>query len=226
MCHTAASKPRFVINSASLCVRRVTVAHAVSLAHENALACGYLANYAYDQKIITTFNITKGSKNWIKENLFRGTIPKLLVIGIVSSNAYVSAYTKNPFNFQHFNTNLVSLKKDGKHIPFQPFEPNFESNPPQYIREYISIGEALDKKSPLMFTQDEYPNGYCLFVYKLTPDGSMLTSTAQAMETPNLRLELKFGSSGLAADITILMMAYFQGELSIDYMRRCYVNDV
>ena len=227
MCHTAAAKPKFIINNAYLSVRHVTIAPAITLAHNKALANGYLANYAYDQKIITTYNIAKGNKNWIKENLFRGMIPKMLVIGMVSTDAYVGAYAKNPFNFQHFNTSLVSLKKDGEHIPFQPFEPHFETaTSMQYMREYLSIHESLGGKKDLIFSQDEYPNGYCLFMFKLTPDMSMITSTAQSMETPNLRLELKFGTTGLTGDITLLLMAYFQGELTIDYMRRCYVNDI
>ena len=101
-CHTATLKPKFVINSAVLSVRKVRLGDTVMMQHTHALArVGRNAMYPYQHKVVCPYNITKGSQFFVQEKLFNGHLPKLVILAMVSSEAYVGAYTKNPFNFQH-----------------------------------------------------------------------------------------------------------------------------
>jgi hypothetical protein len=227
MCHSASAKPKFQINSACLEVRRVTIAPGVILAHERALNQSN-AMYPYSQKVINTFNMTKGLQSYVKENLYYGALPKLLIVAFVASDAYVGTYNKNPFNFQHFNTCLVSLKKNGENIPSSDaFIPEFDRK--MYLREYMALFTAFNmmgRDDSITFDYDEYAGGYCFFVFNLTPDQSMTTSTAQQLsDNTNVRLDVKF-SKALPEDVTLLTMGLFDGIVEIDAERRVYVSEI
>ncbi len=226
MCHTVTAKPKFIINGAYLSIRRVQVAPGVQLEHERSLNYSN-AIYPYTQKMIHPLTITKGMQQVIKENLYNGALPKMLIISMVSSSAYVGSYVKNPFNFQHFNACLVSLKKDGEDVPFRAYEPVYDSK--SYHREYMNIFTSFNlqgRDDNLSFSYDDFSGGYCFYVFNLTPDQSTTTSVAQQLaENSNVRFEIKFKES-LAEDVTILIMGIFDGVVEIDAARNCTVSDI
>ena len=232
-CGTANAKPKFLINEAKLYVRKLRVSEGPIIAHERALAHGRVALYSYIQRLITPFAITAGSSRFVQENLYRGLMPKLLVVGMVSSDAFVGSYAKNPFNFQHFNANLVSLKKDGESVPFQALEPCFVATddkkiPVNYLREYMNIVYSLNiqgRDDQLAFSYEEYPNGYCFFLFNLSPDLTNNRSTVQMEEISNIRLEVKFAKP-LAEAVTLITMALFDAQLEMDNFRLPYVLEV
>ena len=227
MSHTANLKPKIVISSAVLSVRKVRVTSQVMSQHEHAMVrMGRAALYPYQHKVIVPYNITSGTQLFVQENVFRGRTPKMLVLAMVGSDAYVGSYTKNPYNFSHFGVNYVSLKRDGESIPFQPFEPNFAK--PDYWREYLNIFSACGmagRDDILSFDFSEYPKGYCFLVFNLTPDVSNTSSMMQIDEQSNLRIELKFGTA-LAANVTLLVLGVFDGMLEVDADRNVYCGEI
>ncbi|XP_034256972.1 uncharacterized protein F54H12.2-like [Thrips palmi] len=59
-------------------------------------------------------------------NLHLGQIPKRIIIGFVSNPAFNGSYQYNPFNFQHYDLNYLSLYVDSEQIPAQPITPDYE----------------------------------------------------------------------------------------------------
>ena len=131
----------------------------------------------------------------------------------------------NPFNFQHFNLAKLNLMVDGQSSPYyKPLEFNFNEN--QFIRAYYSLFENIDK--PVFATgndisRDEYPFGYSLFAFDLTPD---LCSGDQfnLIKTGNLDIALTFATSLEKSIVVILYMEYdnlveinSKYEVSYDY---------
>ena len=231
MSHTAAQKPKFIINDARLSVRRVKLADEVVLTHERALNQGINAIYPYSQKVIIVQNVSEKDAKMVKENLFKGALPKVIVIGLVSTDAYVGSYTKNPYNFQNFNVSAICLKKDGENVPYAvQFEPNFGALDKKPLhREYMSIFTALNmmgRNDTVLFDNDDFANGYCLYAFNLTPDQSMTTSVDQSeTNNSNLRLELKF-SAPLKENVTVLIMGIFDGLIQIDRYRNVYSYEI
>lgn len=232
-CATANAKPRFSINEATLYVRKLRVSQGAMLAHERAFLNGYVATYPYTQRLVTPYGITKGAGGFVKENMYKGLMPKMLVVAMVSSAAYVGSYARNPFNFQHFNANLVSLKKDGESVPFQAYEPCFVastdgSKQVNYLREYMNIIFALNlqgRDDQLAFNYAEYPSGYCFFLFNLSPDLTGNRSAVQMEEISNIRLELKF-EKALEEDVTLLTMALFDAQMEMDQYKLPYILEV
>ena len=129
----ATNKAKFQINNACFSVHHVRLNPQLKLAYDKTLKQGINAVYPFPQKYISVFTIPKDSKVFVKKNLFRGKTPKLLIVYMVPADAYNGSYTKNPYNFVHGNTCLVSLKTDSENIPSQTYEPKFSDNGSLYM---------------------------------------------------------------------------------------------
>ena len=216
---TEANKhPIFEITDARLSVRRVSIADHIRAEHEKALA-SMNALYTFPLKVFNTFTIAKEDRGVIKENLFNGNVPKFLVVGMVSGDAFNGLYGKNPYNFMHCNVSKIGIYKNNEPVPFLPYEPDFENN--SYLREYMSVylGCGLvGKDENLSFTYEDYPKGYTLFVFNLTPDLSLINAQP---EKANLTLKIKFAKP-LAESTTIILYGLFDGLVQIDQNRIVY----
>src|SRR6266850_2748294 len=202
------------ILNAVLYVRRVKIEPSIILEHEKQLLTQNTI-YPFQHTELLTYTIPQGSMSHNKESLFRGHMPKLVIIGMVDNGAYNGDTAKNPFNFQHFKVNHMALYKDGSSIPFRPLTPDFPNG--ICVREYMSLIQSLQ-----LFNRNEdfgihlkefAAGGYNLFGFNLTPDLS-LTDHAQPYQEGNLRLELKFAEV-LAATINVIIMAVFDGKVEI-----------
>ncbi|KAK3928356.1 hypothetical protein KUF71_016603 [Frankliniella fusca] len=103
-------------------------------------------------------------------NLHLGQIPKRIIIGFVTNQAFNGHYQSNPYNFQHFNLNYLSLFDDTQQIPAQPLTPDFERN--MHIDAYNTLfsGTGIHwKDAGNVITYAEYPRGYTLLVGKRKP---------------------------------------------------------
>ncbi len=72
------------IMSASVFVKKVTVAPTVRLAHSRALQHTN-AKYAIDRVSLKTFSIPAGTRVYNQENLYIGQIPKFFIVGFVDN---------------------------------------------------------------------------------------------------------------------------------------------
>ncbi len=110
-----------------LFIRRVNVSPSVLLAHAQALEKSP-AKYPVNRVDIKTVTITQGLHSKTVDNLFMNQLPQRVIIGFVDNRAYNGDYTRNPFNFQHFNLNYLQLNVDGQPVPSQPLTPDFSKD--------------------------------------------------------------------------------------------------
>lgn len=206
-----------VIEQASLYVRRVKIDSAVlnmneaELRHSNAL-------YPIQRTEMLSYTISRGDLGHTKENMFRGQLPKYIVVGMVTNKAYNGDYGTNPFNFQHFNVNHVALYREGEAVPGKVFTPNFDNK--LCVREYMNLFASLELynvNEDIGISLDDFSAGYSLFGFNLTPDLHM-TEHSQPYREGNLRLELKF-SKALTEAINVIVMAIFDGKVEVTQHR-------
>ena len=201
------------IENAILYVRRVKVDAATLQMNENQLKVQN-AVYPVQRTEMLSYTISKGDLSHCKENLFRGQLPKFVIVGMVLNKAYNGDWENNPFNFQHFNVNHVALYRDGESIPGRPYTPDFSKN--LYAREYMSLLSSLElynRNEDNDIEWSDYDAGYTLFGFNLTPDMTM-AGHAQPYREGNLRLELKFAKA-LPDAINVIVMAVFDGVVEI-----------
>ncbi|KAK3082480.1 hypothetical protein FSP39_001881 [Pinctada imbricata] len=139
----------------------------VLLGHSEALL-KQPALYPYRRSDIKCFAIPAGQFHMNVDDVFQGEVPERLVVGLVSSQAYSGSYTKNPFNFAHFNCCFSALYVDGKSVPTTPFEPNFKEN--NFVSSYLSLfgtNGAMSEENEMRLTRDDYAKGFCLYVFDI-----------------------------------------------------------
>ena len=99
---------------------------AVRLAHIKALQKS-AAKYPLRRVEVKSFTLPRGNLSWTKESMFLGQLPKRLIVGFVDNDAYNGSFQKNPFNFNHYNINFLSLVKDGEQIFSKALQPDFDN---------------------------------------------------------------------------------------------------
>ncbi|XP_078250549.1 uncharacterized protein F54H12.2-like [Pogona vitticeps] len=205
------------ILNASLFVKRVKVSPGVRIGHAEALLTSN-AKYPIERVGMKVFSIPAGSLVCNQENLFLGQLPKQLVITFVDNEAFSGAYDKNPFNFQHFNVNFIALYVDGVQVPAKPLQPDYANG--LCIREYMQLvqtsGKAM-KDQDIFITPNEFPHGYTLYAFDLTPDHGC-SEHYSLIKTGNLRAEIRFAQP-LTATINMLLYGVFDNVIEISHSR-------
>lgn len=209
---------------AALFIRKVKVSPVLLSSHMKALEKN-TAKYPIARTEIRAFTVPVGSHNITKDNLSMGQLPTKLIVGMVDNDAYTGTFTKNPFNFQHYDLNYISLYLDGEQIPIKPYTPIFNSD--LAIRGYNSLFSALGmnfKDSGLDISREEYAKGgYCLFGFDLTADCGGSGEYFSLIKSGNLRLEIRFQSQ-LPRAVTVVCYLTYDNIVQIDSHRNILVD--
>lgn len=213
------------ILEASLLVRRVTINPGVLLAHARALGRG-TAKYPLTRVEVKAMTIHSGVQGDTLDNVFLGQLPKRMIVGFVDNKAFNGDKAYNPFNFQHFNINFLSLYVDGSQIPSKPLQPDFTRS-----KLYVDAYHTLFSGTGIHFLNDgngigreDFPHGYCLTAFDLTPDLSANSGTHwNLVRHGSVRIEVRF-EAALAKTINCIVYAEFDNILEIDAARQVIVD--
>ncbi|XP_066485954.1 uncharacterized protein F54H12.2-like [Tiliqua scincoides] len=176
--------------TASLFVKKVRVSPGVRLGHAEALLTA-TAKYPVDHVSMKVFSLPAGSRVSNQENLFLGQLPKMFVIGLVDNDAFSGTFSKNPFNFKHYDINFFAIYLSGYQIPAKPFQPDFQEG--SCVREYMSLVHASGKHmkdKELIVNREDFARGYTLFAFDLSPDQEC-GEHYSLINTGNLRAEVR-----------------------------------
>ena len=180
-------------------------------------------------KVLT---IPENLPNIRHDNIFSAIIPKSFVFGLVHVDAYNGTYDKNPYNFQHFKVTSVSLTANGQEIPFKqltlkyPGDLNGEVDPAKdteldFDEAYNTLFSGTGKiysNAGLDISREEYPGGYALYAFDLTPDMCKSSDYFNTVKRGSLTLALTFEDS---TKHPIAMVCYgdFENVIRIDSER-------
>lgn len=222
MDHTDDEKFTIHIKEASLIVRRVKISPGVMLAHANTLTKA-TAKYPINRVEVKAFTMHRGILGDTLDNVILGQIPKRVIIGFVDNKAFNGNRKFNPFNFQHFNINYLSLYVDGVQIPSKPLQPRFSDNNPLFIDSYHTVfsGTGIHfLNESLIISRTDYNLGYTFFAFDLTPDLSANSSSHwNLIKHGSVRVEVKF-ERALASTINCIIYAEYDNVLEIDSSRQ------
>lgn len=206
------------ITKAVLFVRKVRINPDVMLAHASVLE---KSTAKYPIRRVETKAITLPAQifNIVQDNISNGPLPNRVVLGLVSSEAYNGALTKNPYNFHHFNLKKVAFSVDGEDVPYKALDLDFENN--NFIMGYYSLFTGTDKSvydSGNFIKREEYPKGYTLFAFDLTGD-LCNGDHFNLVRSGNLRLNLQFASA-LQEPVTCIIYLEYQNLIEINKNRQ------
>lgn len=207
-----------IITHASLFARKVKVNPGVALGHARALE-KTTAKYPLNRVTIKSFTIPKGNMSAVQDNLFLTQLPKRLVVGLVHSGGFLGQYEHNPFLFDTFGLNHISLAIDGRQIPSKALSPDFDDK--LYVRSFFNQCLGLghqQQNDGNGISYDDFAAGYSLFAWDLSgnlSDGNQV----ELIRTGALRIELKF-KEALAHPVHVLVYGELDALLEIDRSRQ------
>lgn len=207
------------IMDAALRICHVTVNPGVILGHAEAMK-KTPAMYPLLKSDIRSFTIPSGSYSFVADDVFQGQIPTELMVAMTSAAAFSGSYSKNPFNFQHFNANFVSFEVDNVSVPGRPLQPDFKKE--NYVDAYLSLFETTDNTASAgnLISRSDYKNGYCIFRFPISPTNQK--EFLSLIQKGHSRLTIKF-EEPLQEAVTVLLYAKFQSLLEIDQARNVIV---
>ena len=139
----------------------------------------------------------------------------------MKNDAFNGDYTKNPFNFQHFDLNEIALFRNGNGVPGRPFTPDFTAGKDLYLRSYVNTMQTMgyfDTDDSNGLTFDEFNGGFAIYAFALTADNNVSAPYREVTTTSNLRIDLKF-SAALPSTINLLLYALFDSSIEITQTR-------
>jgi hypothetical protein len=210
-CKNEKLKPKVEIDLALLQLRTVKVHPEIMASHMDIMSQEVPVIYPINRVELSYVPMKKDDKDLICETLFHGRVPKYLVMTLLSKSAFHGDYTKNPFNFKHYNLCSLSLKKNKELCPYEEFKPDFKNK--KCIREYISLYESngiFGKDETIPISYDEFIQGYTHFQWNLSNNGR--GTNTQADERGNLVLKLEFAEA-VSEPVVVLFYAVFDGTV-------------
>lgn len=212
------------IVDATLLIRRIRISPTVLIAHANALA-KTTAKYSITRVEVKTVALHTGIQGDTLDNIILGPLPKRLIVGFVSHRAFNGERTLNPFNFQHFNLNYLSLYIDSVQVPSKPLQPNYKNG--SYVDSYHTLFSGTDihfLNQGNCINRSDYPNGYCLYAFDLTSDLSANDdSHFNLVRQGSVRVEVRFGEV-LTETVNCVIYAEYETLLEIDQSRQIIIQ--
>ncbi len=209
-----------ILSNAVLYVRKVKVNPTVTLAHANVLKKSNMM-FPINRVECKVFSVSANSHSAYRENVISGQLPTKLVIGCVRNDAFNGTHNLNPFNFQHFDLNHLSVHVDGQPdtIPF--LQPDYDNN--LYLRSYHSLFGGLGKilnDEDFDLNRSDYPEGNALYAFNLATD---CQDTFDVVKTGSIRIDLKFAKA-LPHTINVIVYAEFQNVIQLDSARNVILD--
>ena len=207
------------LTDAYLKLRKVKISPSVSVAHELALKKGP-AIYPIRGVECKSFIAPARNPSLRKDNIFNGLVPKSFVFGLVDSSAFNGSHTKNPFNFKHLNVSSIAVTVNGEDMPFKPQQLSYGNNP-KYIEAYNTLFSGTGKMYYDVgndISREEFPNGYAIYVYDLTPDTCSSADHFNMIQRGNLVVDIRFSNAPTAA-ASLVCYGEFENTIHIDAER-------
>ena len=157
-----------VIMHASLIVHTKQLTSEAELAQRELLQ-EKVMRLLYSRVQVKHLSIPANQMSYSFHNVFTGSLPDLVVIGLHDDADFAGGFQRNPFNFQNFGVNRMELRRNGMPVPRLAYTPNFENG--QYIMDYYTMQTQLgfgkgDKCVTL--TPTEWATGYTIYAFKIT----------------------------------------------------------
>ena len=224
-------EPKVQLTDVVLKVRKVKVDQSVSDGVERMLK-QTPALYPIRRVECKILTIPANQPNTRQDNIFSGIIPNSFVVGLVHVDATTGEYDKNPYNFQHFGVTSVSLTANGQEIPFKlltlkyPKDPAGKIDPANdaeldFDEAYNTLFSGTGKiysNAGLDITREDYPGGYALYAFDLTPDMCKSADYFNTVQRGSLTLALTFETSHKHA-IGMVCYGDFENIIRIDSER-------
>ena len=175
--------------------------------------------YRYNETHMRTHAIPQGTSVYTWKVNYEGVMPKALIVGMVSTQAFYGAYHLNPFNFQHFGIKYLGLDIAGEEYPTTGLTFDFTQHPtPHAARAYRWIFDNSGAIGPGRGNLISYPGfetGQFLVPFDLSPDKCNGLHNHES-RTGSININMRF-ERALAIPVTMVVECVYNRMLINDH---------
>uniref|UniRef100_A0A1I8ANJ8 Glyco_hydro_18 domain-containing protein n=1 Tax=Steinernema glaseri TaxID=37863 RepID=A0A1I8ANJ8_9BILA len=123
-----------------LYVREVELLDSVSLALEKTLASGHAMKFPIKNVQMRSFHIPAGGYQLSPTVIHNTSIPRKVIVGLVSTEAYNGLISKDPLKFSNFSLKHVSIESGGRTFPDARMDMDYDND--SFMRSFVQLYEA------------------------------------------------------------------------------------
>ena len=173
--------------------------------------------------VMKPVNIEQGKRDLTIDSVFSSNyIPERLIVTMVRQEAYRGQYNFNPFYFQHFKVNEISINALGR-SDHQYFAWDSEDGINQTVIPYKNFCDFLGDHSlcDSNFGIDKvaHENGNFFCVFDLSPNSSYKSGVASFDRQGSISLQMRFEGNGIAHNAVLLICGVFDNIYHQDINR-------
>lgn len=168
----------------------------------------------FTRSLIKNFSITRGMTNE-HINLFKGELPRQILITFIESTRIDGRKNLNPFKFSHFDVKYINLRIDGMSDPGKPYEPDFGNElVSREIRALYDNTGITTSDTGYSISSEDFRNGSTFFAWDLSPDKCNGFHNHEKKEGRTVDIDLAFANA-LPENITVLVYASFETDIKL-----------
>ena len=207
------------IEDAQLYIRRRSIHPETIKSIQLNFSKGYQALYPYRKTEIRSVHIPKGINTFVTESsVFRGILPDVLCLGLVSHDAFRGSLKKSPFNFQNFNLSSLTVTIDDMPVVYRSIECNYEKN--EYLMGYNTLKATRGSLTGNHLTTEDYLKGNTLYVLDLSNSKPLEFHTDRVGE---IKVLINF-SKELTETVTLVIFGQLQSMFAVDKSGRVEIE--
>ena len=165
------------------------------------------------------FSVPTGVSTFSEPSLFRGRLPKTIVLGLIKSESRHGDYKQNAFFFDNFSVNKIQLLKDEVSVGIRNgLQPNYGTQyqfAEAYMNLLINTG-MMDRGCK--FEMINFQQGFSLYAYNLSDSEPMSLVNSFVNGEGNLRLDINF-TTAPTKPLEVIVWAIYDGIMTIDENR-------
>lgn len=204
----AAHIPKVAIRNPRLLIRRYEMTPEYSTCLAKTLVTQN-AMYQIDRVAMRQLTLNQNVQFAVWNNVTQGQVPKIMLFGMVSSNALAGTHDTTPFNFQHYDLMAIHAELNGRIYPSNSYDLNFSTN--CSLQAYDDLLDTLGRlylpTGELPFHRFSYNRGFTLFGFDFTGSHSGL-SAVSLIKQGNINLHLRFRTPLPETVVTFAYLVY------------------
>ena len=208
------------ITAAQLKLRKIKMDPEFLIAHEILIAKRNATIY-FEEKNVLELTINQGVMSFARDDLFRGIIPKKVIVALVDNQAIAGHYGKNPFKIQHCDISQIGFIVNGDNLPGRPLQFSAGDNGRDGYLSLLESAGLMFQNTSLLFDADDWPNGFALMAFSFEPDLGQ-SGCLSRRRTGVVGLDIRFGSA-LPTTMTLICIYYRDSILEIDLRRNAFL---
>ena len=215
-------KAKLVIEDMSVFLLHVNASDSERVALEKQIVTRPV-QYPIKRVELRKFNISVGEATFSENNAFMGQLPRRLILALVKDEDASGKLTTDPFYYNHYDINSLSLSVGGRQVPAFTFRPDFSNGVygayPAYMFSMMGMGKALHNANNCLSTY-AWLHGKTFFAFDLEPHmgGSDCFSPAN---DGNIRIQIGFAKQTPHA-VQLIAYGEFDNTISIDRNRNVF----